>query len=215
MDTVAVHEEKGVRLAMFSGSTLEGLAGAGAVVLSILALIGLFPFYLVAIATLAVGFALLMEGSASSARLARAVHEATAGKTTLGELGGGISMEYFGGIAGLALGILSLAGLIPAVLLPVAAIVYGVVHFFGSAVTANVRIWSFADQPENIRRLIEASARGAAGIQGLIGIGGAVLGILALIGMVPLTLTIIAMLAFGVADLIRSPVIALRASKIH
>jgi hypothetical protein len=190
---------------------VEGLSGAGALVLSILGLVGIFPLYMLGIATILIGAALIMEGGAVTARLSHALREATSGKVELAELGGGISVEFLGGVAGVALGIVGLAGVWPYALWPVAAIVFGVAHVLGSAVTARVRAYRYAEEPEHIQKIAGEAARGAADVQAIIGVGGIVLGILALIGFVPLTLTLITMLVFGFADMLRGPSITARA----
>jgi hypothetical protein len=97
-DATGVTEiSKGARLTMFGG--------AGALVLAILGLVGILPFYMLGIATICVGGALIMEGGAVSARMGDAVRQATAGKADLSDLGGGITVEFLGGAAGVALGI--------------------------------------------------------------------------------------------------------------
>jgi hypothetical protein len=206
------HEEpRPAWLTMLSGSMLEGVAGAGAIVLTILGLVGFYQFYMIGVAAILIGAALIMEGTAVSARMARALHEATAGKVELTELGGGLSIEFLGGVGGIALGILGLAGVLPYVLWPIAAIVFGGAHVFGSAITARVRSYRYTGEQEYVQRIASEVAKGAADVQGFIGLSGVALGILALIGFVPATLTLVALLAFGFADLLRGPSIAARA----
>jgi hypothetical protein len=211
--THAREEPRWTRLSMASGSTLEGLAGAGAIVLTIIGLAGLYPSFLLGIAVIVVGGALIMEGGAVAARLTQALHEASEGRVELAELGGGVSWEFLGGAAGIALGIIGLIGVIPLVLWPIAAIVYGAAHLFGSASTAQIRTLRYSRESEHLRGLVSNAARGAAGVQGLIGCAGIVLGILALIGWVPMILTLVAMLAFGFADLLRAPTIGGKAAR--
>jgi hypothetical protein len=198
-------------LTMLSGSILEGVAGAGAIVLTILGLVGFYQFYMLGVATILIGAALIMEGAAVSGRMGHALHEATAGKVELTELGGGLSIEYLGGVGGIALGILGLAGVMPYVLWPIAAIVFGGAHVFGSAVTARVRTYRYSGEQEHVQRIANEVAKGAADVQAFIGLNGIALGILALIGFVPTILTLVAFLAFGFADLLRGPSITARA----
>jgi hypothetical protein len=207
-----VHEEsKLMRFTMLGSSMLEGVAGAGAIVLAILGLVGVLQFYMIGIAIILVGAALIMEGGAVTSRLAHAMHEATAGRVQLAELGGGVSIEFLGGIAGIALGILGLAGVMSNVLWPIAAIVFGGAHVFGSGVTARIRTFRFSEEPEHVQRMAGEAVRGAADVQAFIGLNGVALGILALIGFVPMILTLVAILAFGFADLLRGPSITSRA----
>jgi hypothetical protein len=209
--TAGVREElRALRFTMFSGSVLEGAAGAGALVLSILGLVGILTYYMLGIATILIGAALIMEGSAVSARMAQTLHEATGGKIEMAELGGGVSVEFLGGVAGIGLGIVGLADVVPYVLWPIAAITFGCAHVLGSAVTAHIRQTRYLGESEHIQRIAVGIIRSAADVQALIGIGGAVLGILALIGLAPTILTLIAMLGFGFADLLRGPAITFR-----
>jgi hypothetical protein len=206
-----VHEEsKLIRFTMFSSSMLEGAAGAGAIVLGILGLVGVLQFYMVGIAVILVGAALIMEGGAVTSRMAHAMHEATAGKVELAELGGGISVEFLSGVAGIALGILGLAGVLSEALWPVAVIVFGGAHVFGSGVTARIRTFRYSAEPEYVQKMAGEAVRAAADVQAFIGLSGVALGILALIGFVPMILTLVAILAFGFADLLRGPAITSR-----
>jgi hypothetical protein len=114
-------------------------------------------------------------------------------------------------VGGLALGIIGLAGVLPYVLWPAAAIVFGAAHVFGSAVTAQIRTYRYTQEPEHVQKIAGEVARGAADVQALIGVGGIVLGILALIGFAPSLLTLITVLGFGFADMLRGPSITARA----
>jgi hypothetical protein len=134
-----------------------------------------------AIATIAAGAGLFFHGAAAASRWKR-TNESSAG----------VGVEGLGGAGGIVLGILSLIGIVPMVLLPVAAIV------LGAAVLLSGPVEPVLD-------------RSAAGIDVLCGAGAAVLGILALlhIGSV-LTMTMIAMLAVGAGLLLSGGVLAAR-----
>jgi hypothetical protein len=172
---VRVEPETSTAGVMTGGASLEAVGGAGAIVLSVLGLAGYLPFLMTAIATIAAGGGLLIHGLAASSRWRRS-----------------LGTEALGGAAGVALGILSLVGVMPFVLLPVAAIVLG-----GSVLLAG------SMQP--------GLARGAEGIDVLVGAGAVVLGILALLHIgSPLTMTMIAMLAIGVGLLVSGGFLAAR-----
>ena len=113
------------------GSAVEALAGLAAVVLSILGLAGnaIVPF--AAVATIAVGVALLFEAAAVASR----VHgRYTRAERTLAK--SSIGADSIAAIAAIALGVLSLLRIEVATLLPVAAIIVGV------ASPAELQRWS-------------------------------------------------------------------------
>lgn len=111
---------------LLGGSLAEVACGAATVVLAILALTGTMPGYLVPIATIVLGVALLAHGGAVAARL-RALSAATgaAGWDMRPELGGGTGAELIGGAAGVVLGILALVGIDTVVLTLVGLLALG------------------------------------------------------------------------------------------
>jgi hypothetical protein len=163
------------------GGTVEVLLGITAIVLSILALAGLESVPLTSIAVIATGAGLAFEGGAI-ARTATAQTDRT--------IAAGIGADSVGGIAAVALGILSLLGLDRTVLLPVASIALGAGMLVASGVMSVEREREHRFE-EHIR------ATGAAGIRTLVGAGAMVLGILGLVGQPPITMTLISMLAIG------------------
>lgn len=193
-----------------TGSGAEAIAGAAALVLAIIGLSGMMPMIMSAISVIAAGAAFLLQGAAIAARhsylerMARADHAE-------GKLMTGTSAEILGGIAGIVLGILTLIGVVPMTLLSVSAIVFGGTLLFGSPtvygvgtaepegrVTADYVVREIAAHGAQAR----LAAAGAAGAQALIGIGSVTLGILALIGMTPQTLVLVAVLAVGTSALL-------------
>src|SRR3954463_13893972 len=88
--------EKSMKI-VTGGSLTEALAGGGAVVLAILGLAGILPWYMTAIAVIAIGVALLAQGSTAAARWSRIIEET--GSSPWGnrlEVGSGLSAELFG-----------------------------------------------------------------------------------------------------------------------
>jgi hypothetical protein len=203
--------------AVAGGSSAESLAGLAAVVLSILALIGVLRFWLAAIAAIVIGAGFLIAGSAIAARfddLRRVMYPAG---TELRQVRGGLSIETMGGIAGVALGILALLGLIPLTLLAIAAIVFGGVLLIGSGTTARLaelEAAQFYGEHPRSHEVEREAARGAAGAQVFVGIAAIVLGILALIGVVNLTLVLIAFLAVGGSMLLSGGALGARAGRV-
>ncbi|MGE5186650.1 MAG: hypothetical protein ACM31C_31565 [Acidobacteriota bacterium] len=169
--------------------------------LAIIALAGYLPFYLTAIATIGIGGALLAHGAAVAARWNETVAR-VGDESERVELVGGMSSEVFGGAAGVTLGILALANVLPMVLLPVAAIVLG-----GSillAAPAQPEVARFARDPDRgVGRATYRGIEATSGTMALAGAGAVVLGILALIHIGPaLVLSVVAMLGLGGAVLL-------------
>jgi hypothetical protein len=188
------------------GSIAEALGAAAAIVLAILGLAGALPFYMMTIGTIVLGAAILFEGGAIASRYSKLLSEtAEAGETRTAsyELGGGMSAEALAGIAGLALGILALLGIVPLTLSAVAMILFGAGLLFGSAAITRLNSLTMetAYAGETTRRVVREAVSASAGGQVLIGIGAIVLGILALLGMDPLTLTLVALLGVGISVL--------------
>jgi hypothetical protein len=175
------------------GGTVEVLLGITAIVLAVLALAGLESVPLTAIAVIATGAGLAFEGGAI-ARLTGG------GDKTIAA---GIGADAIGGLAAVALGILSLLGLDRSILLPVASIALGAGMLVASGVMTVER------QREH---LVEEHMRatGAAGVRTLVGAGAIVLGILGLVGQPPITMTLISMLAIGVGLLLSGASIGAR-----
>ncbi len=187
------------------GSILETVGGAGAVVLSVLALAGVLPLVFAAIATIAVGAALLFEGGSIVSRYAQLEAE-TAGDTRLANtsLGSGMAAESLGGIAGIVLGILALLGVSPVVLLAAAAIAVGAALLVGTEAVSRLNALEVlgGHVPDKAHRLTRQAVTASSGGQVLAGIGAAVLGILALLSIEPLTLVLVALLTLGASTLL-------------
>ena len=193
--TMASHESM-ARMAA-TGSGAEAIAGAGALVLAILGLAGLLPMILASVAVIAAGAAFLFQGAAVAARHRRLALEAGGGDV---EIEAGMSAEILGGLASITLGILALIGIETIPLLAISAIVFGGTLLFGSPAVYR------ASQAEPEVRILDVIARqtaaGAAGAQAFIGVGALTLGILALIGLVPETLILVAVLTVGAAAML-------------
>jgi hypothetical protein len=193
--TMASHESM-ARMAV-TGSGAEAVAGAGALVLAILGLAGMLPVILASIAVIAAGAGFLFQGAAVAARHRRLAMEAGGGER---ELEAGMSAEILGGLAAITLGILALIGIATIPLLAISAIVFGGTLLFGSPAVYRA---SRAEPEVPIFDVIaRETAAGAAGAQAFIGVGATTLGILALIGLVPQTLVLVAVLSVGAAALL-------------
>lgn len=194
--------EKTTTEVMLGGSSVEAIGGGAAVVLAILGLAGYLPVYMAAICTIAIGGALLAHGGAAAARWRDTLRRLDRGRFQETEVAGGIGTEVFGGAAGIVLGILALANMMPNVLLPVAAIVFGGSLLFGGAAAPQLSALA-TEEDRRSMRIARDAIEASSGVMVLVGVGAAVLGILALIKVGPaMGLAMVAMLAIGGALLL-------------
>jgi hypothetical protein len=206
--------EKRVVAAASTGAVTESIGAAGAIVLAILGLAGILPTAMMAVTTIVLGAAILLDAGAVSARHDRLVGE------TLGAdarrlralVGGGISAESLAGVAGIALGILALLGVAPIALCSVALIAFGAGLLFGSAAKgrfASLHTSQYGTH-ESARHIIDETLHVSAGAEVLVGIGAVVLGILALLGLQPVTLILVGFLSVGATMLLSGSALGAR-----
>ena len=179
------------------GASIEALGGIGVVVLAILGLAGVLPMYLMAIATIVAGAALLFGDGLMASRTAY-LRSHAANEAKYAELTGGMSAEFLAGAAGVVLGILGLIGIMPNILLPVAVIAFGGGLLLGTGKTS--RLNNFPTVTEGQTQAdywTREATSSAAGAQLLIGVACIALGILALVGFNWMTLTLVALLCVG------------------
>jgi len=198
------HESDKARGVAVSGSATAAVAGIAAIVLSILGLIGMAPVLLLPITTIVIGAALVLEGGSIAGRLARVTAEVTH-RSDAEFVGEGMAIESLGGLIGIILGILALIGTAPLILVSAATIIFGASLLLESG--ANTRLNTMilregAVEEEQAHRLAYEAVTASAGSEVLFGLGGIVLGILALIGFYTPTLLFVAMLCFGCAVLL-------------
>lgn len=178
------------------GSTLETLGGLAAVILCV---VGLQERAITmgSIATIAIGFALLSQGASIMARWGQAFRRFEGTRPDRNEMVEGVSTEVFGGIVGVALGVIALAGVKPTVMLPVAAIVFGSSLLLGGAAQPDL-VYLAPEKNPRIARATFSAIQASGGIMVLVGVAAAVLGVLALLEVgPPLALALIAMLCIG------------------
>jgi hypothetical protein len=178
-------------------SAIAVLAAAAAVVLSILALAGLAVVPFASIAVIATGAALLFEaaGVATYVADANGLEADTEGAIAKESIGA----DAIAGIGAIVLGVLSLIGVEPTVLLPAAAIILGA----GLLLSAP---GPMAEEGEcavpRHRELVRASFAAASGVHVLVGDSAVILGIVGVLGKAPVVMTVIAMLSIGAAQLL-------------
>lgn len=193
------------------GSIAEALCGAATVVLAIIALAGALPRVFAPIATIVLGVALVARGGAVAARFRELLSEASPfDRSARVELGGGMGAELIGGVAGIVLGILGLIGIVPTVLSAIAVMVFGVTLLLGSRETAELGSLGESGTHQHFAHVAHEAAKAAAGTQALAGASAIVLGILALVGFVPVVLTLVALLVLGAAVLLSSTAVSSR-----
>ena len=193
------------------GSIIEAIAGLAAVALSIIALAGVLPGYLAAIATIAVGVALLAQGGAVAARWSKLVAETPGYEwDSRSELGSGMTAEVLGGAAGVVLGILALIGVAPGVLIPVALLAFGGAMLVGTGTTADLGMFRGTSTSPRLDHATREVTVAASGTQMLIGITAIVLGILALSGVDSLILALVGLLAVGASILFSGSAVSSR-----
>lgn len=192
------------------GTATSGLIAAGAAILAIIGLVGLYPGWLVAISTIVLGVSFLFEGGAIVARRSALLHETTEGRVRGAELGAGMTSEVMAGLTGIVLGILGMAGVAPAILIPCSVIVFGAAILIGSGANTRINDLAMAYRQEHpaARQLAREAVDATTGLQTLVGLGAITLGIIALVGFVPLTLSLTGLLAIGVMFLLNNTAIA-------
>jgi len=171
-----------------TGSGMESIEAVATIALAIVGLAGVFSTAMAAIATIVIGVAILTEsGAISSAQLGEVAGVERADR--------GPSAEVLGRMAGTVLGILPRVGVVPLTLLSVGLIVFGAAFLLSG-------------------NPVFQAGYGAAGSGGraLAGLGGLVLGILAVIGEAPLTLVLAGLLSLGATALFSGSVFGLRAA---
>ncbi|MGE5184154.1 MAG: hypothetical protein ACM31C_18925 [Acidobacteriota bacterium] len=184
------------------GASLEVIGGAAAVVLAIIGLAGAYPVWMLSIATICAGGALLAEGGSIAARWNDVMRQLGGDTSERAEVVGGIGTEVIGGAAGIVLGILALVGVMPFVLLSVAAIVFGGSLLLGGAAQPELDAL-VPERDARLRRITRGAIQASGGVMVMVGIAAAVLGILALLSVGPIvTLSLIALLCVGGALLV-------------
>jgi hypothetical protein len=194
-----IHEERLSAELIFGGALAETITGASVVVITIIGLSGFMPGVMLSIATIGLGLSFLFEGGAVASRLSNLLAEVTKGRVDIAELGGGLSAEFIAGFGGVALGILSLAGVASTILMPIAAIAFGIALVMGSGVKARVNHLSISNrnEPKLVRQIAREALMAASGVEILVGMAAIALGILSVIGIYPIELSFVAVLAVG------------------
>lgn len=193
--------EKGVRRTVLGGSIAEGFFSGVALVLAIIGLSGIYSLYMLPIATIALGVAFLIEGVAIGSRFTRLLTETSRDRLERAEFSAGLTSEFLGGAAGVTLGILSLLGVYPTVLIPIALIVFGMTLLLSSGLTArlNALETESSEESRRFKRIAHEAMTASAGTELMLGVGGVALGIIALSGILATALGLVGMLVISVS----------------
>jgi hypothetical protein len=208
MENISQEPIKEERKSMdWAGSTwlAKWVISIATIALSIIGLSSVLTEWMLGLTAILAGIAFLFQGGAIGARFSSLISGTRHGDLAALELGGGMVSEFLGGAAGIVLGILSLLGVLPTTLVPVAAITFGGTLLISLAVTSHLDDLQIEEacEKEEARAMIHLAVRSAKGLQIFIGLGSLVLGILAVIGLAPVVLSLIAMLSVGFFSLVR------------
>ncbi len=180
-------------------AAVEGVAGIAVVVLTILGLGHVVPVFLVAIALIIAGIALLAQGATIAAEYARLLSGRSDLIVPMGN-NSAWSLALLAGGAGIVLGILALLNVQPIQLVAIGVIALGGGLIISSGPTAQTAMLKSeaATADEGFRRMAAEAASASVMSQGMVGLTAVVLGILSLAGFSSLALILIALLTMGV-----------------
>ena len=185
------------------GGFVDAIGGIATIVLAIVALAGIAPATIPAIATIVFGAALLIQGGAMLSEYSHIIFPAGAANASVEQFGGGsLSAVFLVGAAGVVLGVLALLGIAPASLTAIAVIAFGsalvlssnsVRHLYLLKASAS-RMAGAQVAGEFLAGEMSASS---VGVQTLAGLTAIILGIIAVSGHDPAVLTLVALLVLG------------------
>jgi hypothetical protein len=182
-------------------SIAEAIGGIAAVILAVIGLAGILPNLLASIVTIVIGAGILVEGWAIGSSCRQLSPAGTAPGQDRG-LSGTLTAEFLGGIAGIVLGILALFRMVPDTLLAVALLVFGATLLL-SSLAASQAFWRSNSVTSGSTQSWWAGATPTAHSgQMLVGLGAVVLGILAVIGLTPMTLILVGQLSLAAVMLL-------------
>lgn len=176
-----------------SGLFAEAIGGIATIALAIIALAGTKPEFLLAVATIVFGAALLIEGTSIITEYA-----VIAPSSALGSAAGGLAAVFLAGMTGIILGVLALLGIHAPMLTSAAVIAFGSALLLNSSSMLNL----YALKSREGSEFMMGGAVGSAGAQALASIAAIVIGILAVAGNQTASLALIALLVLGAAILV-------------
>ena len=178
------------------GSVTEGIGALCTIVLAILGLAGLLTNVLASIATIVIGAVFLADSM-----LARAAISTLAERSVRSGAEEGMTAGFFAGIAGIVLGILSFFHPDPSKFVAMAVLAFGSSLLLSGGMLSRLN-WLLRNSPggELLRSSPGGESSELVSNSGSIfmGLAVTVLGILAVIGLVPMTLSLVGLLCLGI-----------------
>jgi hypothetical protein len=202
-----------------AGGATESAGGLATIVLTVIALCGVMTIGLTAIAAIVFGLAFMVEGAAISTRRGAILAQATGASAEAPELGGGVTVELTAGLAAVILGVLSLIGMAPGVLLPALTTLGGAALILsaGAAQRLNELQASLTNPnptPQG-QAITHIAVSSAATSQFLAGVAVVVLGIVGLVRVGdPIIMSAIGLLVLGAAITLSGTALASRMLKL-
>lgn len=181
----------------------ETAAAIAVIVLAVLGLLNVVPETMMAVATIVVGAAILLQGAQTVGEYSRLVTTGAGAFAVSSAWSGGVTLEFLSGGVGIVLGILALFTH-PQALTQAALIVFGATLLLSGAVVARrapgTAVPAGASPQDRAAAAVAAQmAAVTSGGEIMIGIAAIVLGILALVPIHATILTLVGLLAVGAA----------------
>jgi hypothetical protein len=201
--------ETNAREAANYGGLVDAIGGIVTIVLAIVALSGINSQMLLAISTVVFGAALLIQGGAMLSEYTHMIFPPGTTAPVEEFSGGGLSVVFLVGTAGIVLGVLALVGIYSVPLTAIAVIAFG-----SALVLSSNAVWNLHRMKQAFFRiggrpalagsevLASEMAAGSAGLQCIAGLAAIVLGILAVTGTNAMALTLISLLILGATILL-------------
>ena len=184
-----------------STRTSEAVCGAVAIVLTILGLAHVAPVFLVAVAAIAIGIALGIQGMSIAIEYGRLLARVGEAGAQFADFAGHSSWTtgILAGAGGIVLAILALLGIDSVDLVAIAVIAYGggLILNVGSGIQHSAARLAMQSLEQPYQRLASDVMSSSVGAQVMAGLAAVVLGILALAGFSSLVLVLVAILALG------------------
>jgi hypothetical protein len=175
------------------GGLVDALGGIATIVLAIIALAGVSPGIMPAIATIVFGAALLIQGGTMLSEYSHIIFPTGATSASMEHFGGGsLSAIFLVGATGVVLGVLALLGIAPAALTAIAVIAFGSALVLSSNSVRNLYLVKTSASrmagPQIASEFIaDEMTASSAGVQTLAGLAAIILGILAVAGTIRLS----------------------------
>ena len=208
----AISQSRTPEAAAAFGGAMDAIGGIATAVLAIIGLAGYHPELLAGVATIVFGAALLIQCGTLLSEYSQVFTPAGALQTASDAVGGdGLAAMFPVGIAGIVLGILALLGIASYTLTAVSVIAFGAALMLSAQsvrklyrMQADLRRTSASAY--SVREFLAGEmAAGTAGIQFVAGLGGLVLGIIAVVMAATLRselLTLVGLLVLGLTNII-------------